>query len=265
MTTSTPAESPARFIAAPASLDSGAPHFRMSFRIDRRPVRATLRYTALGLVEPWINGQRATDELLAPGWTSYKHRVVVSEVDATNLIVQGDNVLGAVAGRGWAAGRLGWDGGSGIYVDRPAVWLHLELEFDDGDVQTVTTGPDFRVATGGTLADDLYDGETHDARLEIDGWASPGLDDSDWVHADTVDWDDSTLELRSAEPIRATGRLAPVKVTRTASGAHVVDFGQNIAGWVRLRVIGDAGTEITIRHGELLTPDGELEDRKSVV
>ncbi|MCM1951418.1 glycoside hydrolase family 78 protein, partial [Streptomyces sp. G2] len=230
-----------------------------AFDLDALPARAILRYTALGIVEPWLNGRRLGDEVLAPGWTSYTHRVIVSSTDVTDLLVVGENVLGAIVGAGWAAGRLGWDGRRGVYVDRPAVWLSLELELADGSARRIASGPGFRAATGAIVADDLYDGEHYDARRHPRGWDSPGFDDAGWHDVETVEWDPATREDRSFEPIREIETLRPVTITHAASGAHIVDFGQNFSGWVRLRVTGAAGTEIVLRHGELLTPDGELE------
>ncbi|MRX45218.1 alpha-L-rhamnosidase [Agromyces kandeliae] len=249
----------ARFIGAPEALGDAAPYLRFAFTLEEQPVAATLRTTALGIVEPWLNGARVGDELLAPGWTSYRHRVIVSDHDVTEAIHAGENVVGAIVGRGWAAGRLGWDGAAQYYTDRPAAWIELRLEFADGSQRTIDSSDRFRVATGAVLADDLYDGETYDARLEPTGWCAPGFDDSAWVPAEEREWDLATLEPRTAEPIRATEVLHPVEITTSASGARIIDFGQNISGWVRLRVDGPSGTELTLRHGELLTPDGELE------
>ncbi|MWV51550.1 family 78 glycoside hydrolase catalytic domain (plasmid) [Rathayibacter sp. VKM Ac-2803] len=253
------AESQALFIGAPESLGEAAPHVRNVFELVEAPASATLRVTALGLAEPWINGHRVGDEVLSPGWTSYRHRIIVSEHDVTDLLQSGENVLGAIVGRGWAVGRLGWDGASKFYADRPSVWLELTLTDTDGRVTSIASSDQFVVSTGAVVEDDLYDGEVYDARLHPTGWSEPGYDASDWVPAEVYPWDLSTLEDRTAEPIRRIEVLPALEVTTPAAGAHVIDFGQVISGWVRLRVTGPAGTELTLRHGELLTPGGELE------
>jgi alpha-L-rhamnosidase len=247
------------FVGAPRSLGTAAPYVRRSFNVGEQPAKAVLRVTALGIVEPWLNGQKVGSEILTPGWTSYHHRVLVSDHDVTELLRDGENVIGAIVGRGWASGRLGWDGKSGIYTEHPSVWMELHLEFSSGAREVIPTSSGFRVSTGAILEDDLYDGEVYDARLHPEGWNEPGFDDSSWLPAEERTWDLNTLEPRAAEPIRPIEVLPAVAVSTAESGAQIVDFGQIISGWVRLKAAGAEGTEITFRHGELLTPDGELE------
>lgn len=251
--------SEAEFIEAPELQRGRAPYFRRGFELADAPTRAVLRITALGVFEPWLNGVRVGDEILAPGWTSYRHRLLVSTFDVTTSVHAGENVVGAILGNGWACGRLGWDGLSAVYRDAPALYLTLDLEFADGRRESIVSGPDFRVATGAILADDLYDGEDYDARLEPVGWSAPGFDASAWSPAVVTEWPKASLVDRVAEPVRETQTVAPVTISTAPSGATIVDFGQNLAGWIRIRVTGSSGTRITLRHGELLTPDGELE------
>ncbi|WP_218040433.1 alpha-L-rhamnosidase [Actinomadura sp. WMMB 499] len=256
----------AEFIAAPFPLDpeTAAPHFRREFTVHREPDRATLHATALGIVEPHLNGTRVGDEVLAPGWTSYRHRVPVSAHDVTGLIRRGPNALGAVVGEGWAAGRLGWSANGEAdrhhYTDRPALYLRLELTFGDR-TEVIGTDGSFTCATGAVVAHSLYDGEAHDARLEPDGWDLPGFDDGAWSRAVPFAWDERTLIPRTAPPIRRIEELAPVAVSTSPSGRTIVDFGQNIAGRIRLTVTGEAGRTVTVRHAETLLPDGELDVR----
>ncbi|SEG92697.1 alpha-L-rhamnosidase [Thermomonospora echinospora] len=249
----------AGFITSPLSGEPGgpAPYFRREFTSDGRPWRATLYVTALGIVEPYLNGTRVGDEVLAPGWTSYRHRLNVSRHDVTELIESGANVLGAIVGEGWAAGRLGWEGKRGHYTDQPALFLQLELEYDDR-TEVIGTDRAFTTSTGAVLANSLYDGETYDARLEPDGWSRPGFDDGSWSPAEPLEWDLGTLITPTAPPIRRVEELAPVEISTSPSGKTIVDFGQNISGWVRLTVTGEAGRTITLRHAEVLV-DGELE------
>ena len=115
------------------------------------------------------------DEVLAPGWTSYRHRLVVSEHDVTDDLVIGDNVLGAIVGEGWALGRLGWENKRNHYADRPALFAELVLEYPDGTRRSSASDTDFRAATGGVRSNSIYDGETYDARLEPDGWDAARL------------------------------------------------------------------------------------------
>ncbi|KAB2341605.1 glycoside hydrolase family 78 protein [Actinomadura rudentiformis] len=233
-----------------------APYFRGEFTTYDVPNRATLYVTALGIVEPYLNGCRVGDEVLAPGWTSYQHRLRVSRYDVTDLVRPGPNALGAIVGEGWAVGRLGFEGKRNHYVERPALFLQLELEYDD---RTEIAGTDrsFTAGTGAILANSLYDGQTYDARLDPDGWNLPGFDDSRWSPVELFDWDRETLTLDTAPPIRRIEELPPAEVMTAPSGKTIVDFGQNISGWVRLTVTGEAGQTVTLRHAEVLTK-GEL-------
>ncbi|MFC5790256.1 alpha-L-rhamnosidase [Agromyces tardus] len=243
---------------SPARPGDPASYFRREFAVAEGLRRATLLVTALGIVEPYLNGVRVGDEVLAPGWTSYRHRINVSSHDVTDLIAAGENAVGAIVGEGWAVGRLGWEDRRVHYADRPALFLQLELEYGDR-TEVIGTGPEFRVGTGAVRANGIYDGETYDAPLEPEGWSSAGFDDSDWASAEPIEWNLEALEVGIAPPIRRIDELAPVEILTSPSGKTIVDVGQNISGWVRITLTGEAGWTITLRHAEALTPDGELE------
>lgn len=234
-----------------------APYFRKELLIGPGVRQATLQYTALGLIEAFLNGSRVGDEVLFPGWTSYDHRLMVSSHDVTDLLRDGANTLGAIVGDGWAVGRLGWDGRRAYWSDRPAAYMQLVLEYPDR-TEVVVTDESWRVATGGIRADSIYDGETYDARLHPRGWDQPGFDDSAWEPARALDWDLSRLELPEAPAIRRVEEVPVRELIRTRHGRTVADFGQVLTGWVRISVAGPAGSAITLRHCELMV-DGEPE------
>ncbi|MBD8100858.1 alpha-L-rhamnosidase [Plantibacter sp. CFBP 8775] len=243
--------------ATPSPAPEGpAAYLRKEFTLTRQPAAATLRVTAVGLIEPHLNGSVVGDEVLTPGWTSYRHRLVVSSHEVTDRIRIGGNVIGAVLGEGWALGRLGWEGKRHHYSERPAGWLQLELEYADGSTEVIVSDDTFRSSTGGGLTDSIYDGEEFDARLEPSGWDAPGFDDSAWDGVSLMDWPQESLVEPIAPPIRRIEELAPVDILTTPAGLTVLDFGQIISGWVRLQVTGPAGTTIALRHAEVMT-DGE--------
>ncbi|WP_197538018.1 glycoside hydrolase family 78 protein [Actinoplanes missouriensis] len=248
------------FISAATPADAGDPavYFRREFAVARGLRRATLHVTALGIVEPYLNGVRVGDDVLSPGWTSYRHHLDVRAHDVTDLVATGGNALGAIVGEGWAVGRLGWENKRAHYSDRPALYLRLELDYGDR-CETIGTDPAFRVGSGAVRANSLYDGETYDARLDPAGWNRYGFDDSDWTPAHPFAWNLDALREPIAPPIARIEELAPVEIRTSASGAAIVDFGQNISGWVRITVSGAAGDTVVIRHAEMLTPAGELE------
>ena len=238
--------------------DAPAVYFRKEFVVEPGLVSATLKITALGIVVPSLNGVRLGDEVLAPGWTSYANRLLVSSHDLSGLVTVGSNALGAVVGEGWAVGPLSWELTREIWADRPALWVRLELTYED---RTVIVGSDesFRVGTGAVRANGIYAGEDYDARLEPVGWDSPDFDDTGWTPAQSFEWDLATLEEDVPPPIRRIEEIAPVSITSSPAGATIVDFGQILSGWVRLSVTGEAGTTVTLRHAELLNPAGEPE------
>lgn len=251
---------PGTFISNSAGSSVGDPavYFRREFAVAGAPIRATLSVTAIGLVVPYVNGRRVGDEVLAPGWTSYKHRLQVSTYDVTDLLSDGENAIGAILGEGWAVGPLTWELKRHNWSDRPALYLRLEVEYADR-VEIIATDEQFSSGTGAVRENGIYAGETYDARLEQDGWSEVGFQGEGWAPAKPFDWDLDALVVPIAEPIRRIEEVAPIGLHRSASGAMIVDFGQNISGWVRLTVSGDAGTTVTLRHAELLTPGGELE------
>ncbi|HWU30547.1 MAG TPA: family 78 glycoside hydrolase catalytic domain [Microbacterium sp.] len=235
-----------------------ASYLRKEFTVATRPARAVLRTTAVGLIEPHLNGAVVGDEVLAPGWTSYRHRLIVSTHDVTDRIAVGVNVVGAVLGEGWAVGRLGWEGKRRHYSDRPAAWFELELQYESGTTEFVVSDTGVVAARGGVRANSIYDGEVFDAREELEGWDRAGFGAAEWVRVDSFDWPLASLAEPIAPPIRRIEELAPQQVITTPSGRLVLDFGQNISGWVRLTVDGERGTTITLRHVEVMV-DGEIE------
>jgi alpha-L-rhamnosidase len=234
------------------------PQLRHEFDVRGPVTRARLYVTALGVYEAYVNGTVVGDDVLAPGWTSYGHRLCYRTFDVAHLLREGRNAVGAILGDGWYRGRLGFHGGRrNIYGDELALLAQLEIEYADGTGQIVVTDRSWRAGTGPILASDLYDGETHDARLELDGWAEPGFSESALAGVRVVERDLSTLTAPVGAPIRRTQLVAPVDVTTSPSGRTIVDFGQNLVGRLRLTVEGPAGRTITVRHAEVLE-DGEL-------
>ena len=250
--------------AVPISPDEdfdGAPLLRKELRLDEghgSVVRGTLRATAQGVYEAYLNGQRVGDDVLSPGWSSYEWRLRCNEHDVTALLaetpVQG-TVLGIALGNGWFRGRLGWAGGRAYYGSELSAFAQLEVAFADGHVQTVVTDESWTAGPSAVLANDLYDGETVDARRRSDDWLQPGHDDPAWVgvHRGTLDL--ATLTPYVGPVVKRVLEVAPVRIWTSPSGRTLVDYGQNLVGWVRTHVQGPAGTTVTLRHAEVLEHD----------
>ncbi|MGW3116606.1 family 78 glycoside hydrolase catalytic domain [Streptomyces sp. NPDC001107] len=229
-----------------------------TFSLAKAVASARLHITAHGVYEAEINGNRVGDHVLAPGWTSYRHRLRYQTFDVTGLLREGDNAIGALLGEGWYTGRLGFHGGRrNLYGDRRALLAQLEVTHADGTVTTIGTDKAWRATTGPILRSELYDGEVHDARSARPGWSEPGHDTSDWSPVSELPLPEAQLVAPTGPPVRRTQTLAPAAVLTTPSRKTVLDFGQNLVGRLRIRVSGPAGHTITLRHAEVLE-HGEL-------
>ena len=241
----------ARFISPRelGTLGAPAPVLRSAFDLPGGVVRARLYATAHGLYEATLNGHRVGDQVLAPGWTSYGHRLRYQTYDVTGLVREGGNDLEVLLGNGWYRGRLGWDGRHAHYGDRLALLAQLEVTTSDGRVIRLGTDASWMARESGVLADDLYDGQRTDLR--------PRTGDRTGA-VEVVDADLARLVAPEGPPVRVTQTLPATAVFSSPSGATLVDFGQNLVGWVRLRVRDQAlGQEVVIRHAEVLE-HGEL-------
>ncbi|WP_299033344.1 glycoside hydrolase family 78 protein [uncultured Pseudokineococcus sp.] len=259
---------PADWVARPVSAELGQDPsdvqppvlLRRVLQLDAPVASARLHLSAHGVTEVELNGRRVGDEVMAPGWTSYDHRLRYRTHDVTALLSEGENVLGAWLADGWYRGRLGFHGGHvNLWGERTALLAQLDVELADGRRVTVATAGDgsWRAAPSPIGSSGLYEGEVHDARRELEGWSRPGFDDSGWAGVVEVERDPATLVAAQGPPVRCTQEVLPVAVATAPSGATVLDFGQNLVGRLRIRVHGSAGDRIRLRHAEVLQ-DGEL-------
>lgn len=232
-----------------------SPLLRKGFTVDKPVTSARLLTTALGLHETRLNGAKVGADVLAPGWTDYTKRLQYKVFDVTGQIRQGANALGAMLGNGWYSGSLGIAGNQ-RYGTRPWYSAMLRLMFTDGTSTTVTTDASWKVASGPIRADDLYHGETYDARLTPSGWDGPGFDDGAWSAPQVRAEAKPNLVSQVDNGVTVQQDFRPVAITQPTPGVWVFDLGQNFTGWNRLAVRGPAGTTITVRHAEVLNPDG---------
>lgn len=215
-------------------------------------VRAWLEATALGVYELAVDGVKVGEDYFAPGFTSYHHHIAYQSYDVTEQLVggadDGAELVATVAG-GWAVGSFTHKRVNRIYADRQAFLCELHLEYADGTVEVLGTGPDWQVSTDGPYRmAEWYDGETYDARVTPE--------QQSWKPADvTRPKGDPVLSAAVGAPVRAHEVLRPVAQTVSPSGELVYDLGQNFAGVVRARIRGTAGQEVVFRHAEVLVDD----------
>jgi alpha-L-rhamnosidase len=238
---------------------AGAPFLRRQVTLDSGHggiVSAALHVSSLGVFEAYVDGVPIGDDVLSPGWSSYEWRLRYRTYDVMSLLRE-TSVLGVSLGNGWYRGRLGWNGNRAFYGDRLGLIAQLEVTFDDGHRQVVTTDDTWTAGPSAVLANDLYDGQTIDMRRRDDAWMRPGPTPEGWTGVDVAQFETSRLTPYVAPPVTRQETRRPVAIWSSPSGRTLVDFGQNLVGWLRFTVSGEPGTEVTIRHAEVLE-DGEL-------
>jgi alpha-L-rhamnosidase len=236
-----------------------SPLLRRKFSIAGPVQRATLYAAGIGWSEYYLNSQRVGEAVLDPATTDYPKRVLYVTHDVTKMLRRGDNALGVMLGNGWYSAPPPDKG----YADSPRLMLQMVVKLADGRIQTIVSDESWRVTTGPILKNDLWGGESYDARLEKSGWSEPSYDDSAWAAAAEKPSPGGRLEAQMIEPIRVNKVLAPVKLTSPKPGVYVYDFGQFYGGWVRLKVKGPAGTKISLLYADQLYPETGLVDKRA--
>ncbi|MBO4423642.1 MAG: family 78 glycoside hydrolase catalytic domain, partial [Clostridia bacterium] len=228
-----------------------APYMRTEFEVSGKVRSAMLYASAAGLYESYINGEKTSTDALDPGRSEYTKRIMYQCHDVTSLLKEGKNAIGAVLGRGWYIGAYS---PYGKYV--PAFICKLVIRYDDGTTQTVATGRDWICTSEGPITyNDIFNGETYDARREIDGWNTAGFNDSGWEKVAVTD--SGALGLGELVPqlsgtVKVMETIKAKEMTSPSDNVYIYDFGQNLAGVVSIKVKGEAGTTVTLRHAEML-------------
>lgn len=234
-------------------------YLRTEFNVAGPVKRATLHATALGLYVCHLNGGKVGDYVFSPEFTDYNTRVYYQTFDVTDMLKPGGNGIGLTLGQGWYAGYVGlWDFQK--YGKDPFALLQLNIEYADGSSAYVATDGSWKASFGPIVSSDLIMGETYDARLEMAGWNEAGFDAAGWKTPD-VNFDyKGYLDAQCGPDIKVTMKLAPQKITQVAPRKYIVDMGQNMVGRIILKLPAntEAGNRMTIRHGEVLTREGEL-------
>lgn len=259
-----PADWEAEWIEVEAEIDPDAykpaPYLRKEFEVRAGLVKAKIYQSAHGLYEFWINGERGTQDVFKPGFTSYYTRTQYQAYDITSLLVPGRNCWAVMLGDGWWRGKTG-----GItrnnFGYKVSFIGQIVLTYTDGTTQVIASDRRFKTATGGLLKSDMKEGDLFDARLEPDGWKMAGFNDSSWndAHAESEGHADiRTLIASRSVPVREHETFTPT-VLKTPNGETVLDFGQNIAGYVRMKLrSSQAGETVVLVHGEALDENGNF-------
>jgi alpha-L-rhamnosidase len=236
-----------------------SPLLRKVFKVDKKIQSARLYVSSHGLNEMYLNGQRVGQDLFTPGWTAYQHHLQYFAYDVSSLLTPGANAIGAMLGDGWYRGYLAWEDNRNVYGERLALLAQLVITLSDGSQQIIGTDATWKANDKSPIRmSDLYNGETYDARMEQANWAKANFNDGDWWSPKVADFPKNNLIAPQGPPVRRIQTLPAQKIITTPQGDKVIDFGQNLTGWVRFKVSGPEGTKVNIQHAEVLDKQGNF-------
>ncbi len=233
---------------------------RRGFAVSAPIKSARLYATAFGAYEMFLNDKRVGDQVLAPGWTDYRERVIYQTYDVTNMVTQGENAVSAWLAPGWYETPLEWFQQPNNYgVTPPALRAELRIEHTDGSVEWVTTDDQWRAHAPDYFRSEIYDGET-----QLDGTSNPqsGMEPPslivDWNRVELIDPKPAVIEAQDFPPIRVERTMHAVSVTEPKPGVFVYDFGQNFSGVEHYEFSGVETPKLQFRFAEVLNSDGTI-------
>ncbi len=238
-------------------------YIRKAFIVKGEVKSAYLVSSAHGLYRAYINGQKVGRDEFAPGWTSYNERLLYQTWEITELLTEGENVIGVHLGAGWYKGEMSFNHVRNLYGDRTAFGGQIIVDYADGRREVIASDTSWKGSKSPVLFSEIYDGETYDARLEQDGWKEKGFDDSAWEAVTAVERNLSTLFSQKGCAVQEMTKVEPVAIFTTPEGDTVIDFGQNLTGWCYFTV-EDAvpGDEVVLNFFETLDAAGNVYTEK---
>lgn len=231
---------------------------RRSFTAEKKVKKARVYVTSHGIYQLELNGQRVGDIEFAPDFTAYNVHLQYQTYDVTKFIQNGNNVIGVKVADGWYIGRIQLTGHSCQYGNKLGILLQLEMEYEDGTTEIVISDENFVSSPGPWQYSDLFIGEKYDARLEQDDWSCSNFDASCWSKVNCVDYSLENLTAQYGPSVKAMEELLPLNIHREEDGAQIIDFGQIIAGRIRLSMDVPRDTTICMEHSEVLDQDGKF-------
>lgn len=243
----------AKWISTRKDMGDIAPVFRKQWRINKKVKTAKLFITALGVYEAKVNGIRVGDYILAPGWTVYRKRLQYQEYDITELLKDvNDNEICVTVGKGWFRSPMpGWVESEDKKIRREqpgGVLAEIHLNFADGSTEKIMTDSTWECGESAVRFSEIYDGETFDGCFQT----------KEWEMAEEFNWGTNILIPQEGEIIKEMEVISPKKIFTTPAGDSVVDFGQEITGYVEINLEAHAGEHVKILHGEVLDKNGNF-------
>lgn len=237
-------------------------YFRSDLTADKEIKSAHAYICGLGYYELYINGEKTGDHVLDPAPSNYDKQAYYVSYDVTKQLKQGKNAVGIIVGNGFYGQNISWkrdpESEKDLSYGVPAARLLVKLTYTDGTQADFYTNEKWKNSTGPIVFDNIYGGDTYDARFEINGWNRIGYNDSEWSNAKTIAPELNKITVQEMPPIRRLKELTPQKVFKSpVTDNWIVDFGQNIAGWVQIAVNEKEGQVIKIISTEALTQSGD--------
>lgn len=242
-----------------------APYFRKTFATTKK-IRSARAYIAVaGLYELYVNGKKIGNQRLDPMFTRYDRRTLYVAHDVTAQITSGQNAIGVLLGNGWYnhQSTAVWDFHKAPWRARPSFCLDLLITYDDNSVETITSDKNWKTSTGPLIFNSIYTGEHYDARLEQPGWNTTDFDDSKWQKVIYTTAPSQNMVAQALHSIRNTEEIIPKTFKKINDTTYIFDLGRNIAGVSQIKVKGEPGTIIRLKHGEKLSTNG-LVDQSNI-
>ena len=235
-----------------------APYFRKKFTVDKTVQSARVYIAVAGLYELYVNGEKIGNHRLDPMYTRFDRRNLYITYDVTPQLLNGDNAIGVILGNGWYnhQAMAVWNFHNAPWRNRPAFCLDLKITYTDGSEETIGTGLDWRTSSGPIISNNIYTAEHYDARLEQEEWCKASFNDSRWGRVIFRSAPSATVSAQQLHPVRNVETIAAKSVKKMNDTTYLYDFGRNIAGVTKIKVRGDEGTIVKIKHGERLHENG---------
>lgn len=240
------------------SVNTPAILFRRQFNSPKKVQTAIAYITTHGMYEAHINGKRVGDAYLTPGWTSYAKRLQYQAYDVKALLDNGANSVGITVGSGWFRTPLGWVTNKELYGRKLALLFQLEITFTDGSHTTISSDENWKSSNGAIRSSEMYNGEIYNANEDKKGWGLATYTERDWKAVNAIDYPKNILVATYNQPVRKHETFPALRMFTTPAGERVIDFGQNLVGWVQVKVTGQPGSQIIISHAEVLDKKGNF-------
>ncbi len=238
-----------------------APYFRKEFSATKKIVSARQYIAVAGLYELYINGIKVGDHVLDPMYTRFDRRTLYLTHDVTSLLKEGKNIIGVILGNGWYnhQSTAVWYFHEAPWRSRPKFCSDLRITYEDGTVEVIKSGTDWKTSTGPLTFNSIYTAEHYDARLEQEDWNMEGFDASSWKASIPVPAPSLNIVSQQLHPIRQTVIIPAKSINKLNNRTYVFDLGRNIAGVSKLTVKGERGTVLRLKHAERIYPDGKAD------